>query len=258
MFSAGSENSGSRALPTGFATLAVRFIVFCCGACSFGASLTGIVQDQTNARISGAIALLQSETDPRQGQVRRTDNRGRFQFLNLADGRYKLELHMLGFASRSIRSIDVQGAEPTTMPVITLEIGPIPHCPTERGPLSVVDIRLVPVGLPGGSLAGSVQDTRGVAVAGVRVLLICNENTNCAESRTDDQGEFTFTGLAPGTYIVRVVHAGHYPVLERDLKVRPDLELVYRPIRIDKCRKGNCDPALRPKPPASGYSVICI
>ncbi|MFN0170368.1 MAG: carboxypeptidase regulatory-like domain-containing protein [Bryobacteraceae bacterium] len=236
----------------------MRFIALSCCASSFGASLTGIVHDPTKAPLAGAIALLQSETDFGQRQVLRTDDQGRYQFDNLAEGKYKLELQMAGFASKLIRSIDVQSGDQTTMPIITLELGLDGGGCGLKWPLSISDIRLLPAGTSGGSLAGSIQGREDAALAGVRVLLVCSENTYCAESRTNRQGEFTFAQLTPGTYAVMILRTGFYPRLEIGLKVRPDLEVVYRPIRIQECHMGNCDPAMRPKllPPEPGHPVV--
>jgi hypothetical protein len=215
---------------------------------SFGASLAGIAQDVSGAPIPGAIALLESESVAGQRYLERANVRGVYQFFNLAEGHYKLELAAPGFQSKSISSIEIAGDAPKSIQLVTLQIGR--GC---GGPLPLRDMRLLPAGSRSGSLAGAVQNNRGAPVMEAQVSLMCGRDKICADIATNSRGEFTFANLAPGRYTVKVTKEGFYSELESDLTVREDLELAYAPILIDKCRRGNCDPALRPEPRASAF-----
>src|SRR5262245_49676424 len=54
-----------------------------------------------------------------------------------------------------------------------------------------------------GSLAGSVQDTLGAVVPGASVTIVGPDGKE-KTATSNQRGEFTVTGLAPGTYTVRV------------------------------------------------------
>jgi hypothetical protein len=58
------------------------------------------------------------------------------------------------------------------------------------------------------SVSGSVLDQTGAAVSNVRVALIAPGDTAPRTATTDSKGMFTFTGLPPGTYQLRVYAAG--------------------------------------------------
>ena len=60
-------------------------------------------------------------------------------------------------------------------------------------------------------LTGTVTDSSGGVVAGVKVILT-DEATNIeATATTDDRGVYGFTGVRPGSYMLRV-EAKHEPV----------------------------------------------
>jgi hypothetical protein len=59
-----------------------------------------------------------------------------------------------------------------------------------------------------GSIAGTVQDEDGVAMAGIRVTLAGPNNAVDQAVTTNSEGAFTFAELVPGIYQVRVAAAG--------------------------------------------------
>src|SRR6266516_3648582 len=64
-----------------------------------------------------------------------------------------------------------------------------------------------------GGIRGAIKDAGGV-VLGVDIALI-NEQTNIKRSTvTNERGEFAFTAVVPGTYILRAVMSG-YKTFER-------------------------------------------
>ena len=83
--------------------------------------------------------------------------------------------------------------------------------------------------------------------------MLCGKPTACGIAKTDVNGEFIFRSLSPGTFSMRVRLRGFYPVEQFDLAVRQGQRLVYMPVYLERCRRGNCGPKLRPKKPL----VIC-
>src|SRR5688500_6380079 len=55
-----------------------------------------------------------------------------------------------------------------------------------------------------GSISGQVEDSFGAVVIGATVIAVDSAGTE-KSTTTNRDGAFTFTGLAPGNYIVRVV-----------------------------------------------------
>jgi len=81
-------------------------------------------------------------------------------------------------------------------------------------------------------------------VSDAKVTLGC-----CGVVKTNAKGEFLFESLGPGRYNLRVSHVGFYPLEEPDFEVKEGRELIYYPLRLERCVNGNCDSKLRPKRP---------
>jgi hypothetical protein len=86
------------------------------------------------------------------------------------------------------------------------------------------------------SITGTLSDQNGVALAGVRVELV-EEPSNTAVNRsatTDSRGAFAFTGLAPGTYRLKVDAPGIEPFVSEDvsLSAGESRELPLKAIRM--------------------------
>lgn len=56
-----------------------------------------------------------------------------------------------------------------------------------------------------GLVSGTVSDVEGHPVAGARVYFRDPVNVTSVAADTDEQGHYTATGLAPGTYELRVL-----------------------------------------------------
>ncbi len=157
------------------------------------------------ATLRGQIVAADTGTPIRRAQVRvssgstrgarlaTTDQSGRFEFRNLAAGRYTLSASKGGF--------------------VTLQYGQ--RRPGESGtPLEVADnqtIERLVVGLPRGSvISGRITDEFGEPVvnAGVSAMQYTYVNGRQrlqpagARDTTDDQGTYRLFGLPPGDYIV--------------------------------------------------------
>jgi hypothetical protein len=61
------------------------------------------------------------------------------------------------------------------------------------------------------AIAGTVRDAHGAVIAGIPVTLAEQNNHAKRSATTDSNGAFTFAGLIPGTYLVKIDVAGLEP-----------------------------------------------
>ena len=92
-----------------------------------------------------------------------------------------------------------------------------------------------------------LADARPITKASV--TLVCSNGKNCSETKTDAHGEFEFSNLSPGKFVIAFSHPGFYPLEVPEFSVREGLESAYSPVYLDRCRLGNCAPWLRPRKP---------
>src|SRR5947209_6469671 len=72
--------------------------------------------------------------------------------------------------------------------------------------------------LPTGTIAGVVRDPSGAAVSGARVRAISLATNDARNETTSEQGDFSFSALAPGDYKV-TVEADRFPRMDRAASV---------------------------------------
>ena len=206
------------------------------------ASITGAIVDMTGAFIPHATVDLVSATKKYQVHA---DDTGVYQFSNLPPGAYTLAFYALAFRQVTVKSIMLSEREQKRIPEITLMVGY--PCGVQ---FDVRDfVRLLPVGIPFGVLSGSVVPP----VEGVEATLVCRTFNACASTKTDSTGHFSFDMLSPGLYGLNFRGKGFYPesATGYGYYVNAGLESIYRPVQLERCPNGNCNPKLRPaKPPA--------
>lgn len=197
------------------------------------AGLTGTVIDQTGAYIPHAAVELASETKKYLVQA---DDAGVYQFSNLPAGEYMLTFRVPGFPNRRVMSISLLEGDHKRIPDVTLDV--------DRCGWLLRDIVLLR-GTLFGTLSGSV-DPPG---KDVNVTLVCRTFSACRSTTTDSNGHFSFETLPPGIYGLSFHREGFYPenATEYRYTVNAGWESVYRPIVLEKCPNGNCDPKLRPQ-----------
>jgi hypothetical protein len=110
---------------------------------------------------------------------------------------------------------------------------------------------LVASGQPAGEIRGVVSDPSGAPVPGARLTL---QNTGTREAVSGARGEFSFTGLPPGTFTLRCEVAGFQPVSvtarsaagkPQTLQVRLALEKVRAEIEVGEEENGVSENAAR-------------
>src|SRR5262245_32256804 len=69
-----------------------------------------------------------------------------------------------------------------------------------------------------GGLRGSIKDSGGV-IPGVEVSLT-NERTNISRSTiTNERGEYVFTNIDPGSYVLKAVLTGYKTIERREIPI---------------------------------------
>ena len=86
-------------------------------------SIAGVVVDQSNARIPGAIVTVEG----RMPIVVNADENGRFALHDVSPGRYRMRLERPGFRAKEME-IQVEDGKETSLGEVTLEVAPAPRC----------------------------------------------------------------------------------------------------------------------------------
>jgi hypothetical protein len=217
------------------------------------ATVVGHIQDPLGEGIAHARATLLSETS--QGRVAdaEADESGAYRFSSIPSGEYAIRLAAPGFAQLAVRSVSVAGSEDKVLPPVKLSVANL-AC----GGDPVIDaLRVSPSSIRGGALRAKVlldpwpKRTPMPPISDAIVMLICAGGRSCGETTTNASGDFAFEGTAAGTFTLHISKQDFYPSDEPGFTVQDGYDAYYRPIFIERCRSGNCDPRRRAKrPPA--------
>lgn len=218
------------------------------------AVITGEVVDINGSKIVNAKAELSPDGSETSVVSSVTDGSGVYRFSGLHAGQYTLKLSRNGFVSLKVKSVSVLDGEHKLLPPLELTVAIMDNCGA-----TVVDyVRLLPHGSPAGGLGGSVKVYLGPllgndpSVPNAEVILFNGKN-RIKSVKTNAKGEFLFDSLPAGQFTIRIRHAGFYLSESGNYQVQEGRELIYQPIRIERCPHGNCDPRSRPKRPL----IVC-
>jgi uncharacterized surface anchored protein len=187
--------------------MGLLFCVLLAGAPIIGGqtvvAVSGKVLDPSGAGISGAFVILQSLD--RVLSVR-TDQNGEFKFASVPPGKYTLETSATGFIAKTIEAVEI--IRKTVRPLmITLNIRsmscgadmlysvsyeePVQGSAALIGIVRILDEHRSPLAMAKLALSKERE---------IRVL---------AEQTTNDKGEFQFSDLKPGKYVLRASREGY-------------------------------------------------
>lgn len=172
------------------------------------ASLTGIITDKLGSRISGASISLYSE----ERDWHTTSFEGRFQFDNLPDGAYALEVARDGFQRRTWENIQLPSNSGISIAIDVCTNRCGPDCTSRAVSYDNVE--------PGVALRGVVVRDDGRRLAGATISVRSGASQDfIASAISNDRGEFELSGLPPGRYVVSASLAGYSPAVIADVRV---------------------------------------
>jgi carboxypeptidase family protein len=164
-------------------------------------TLGGIVTDQFNAVISGALVGLYSTDRVLQAK---SDKNGRFEFAEAPSGTYELEASSAGFQPRKIEGIRIPEKDAEVISIRLLIANQPSDC--GKGPSATYEAAL---GQP--ALIGSVRQYAAGPLAGFKIGLSKAGGTRVlASRRSNEKGEFQFRDVEPGQYVLRASHKGNW------------------------------------------------
>jgi len=158
------------------------------------AVLSGAVIKEPGDQPLKKVLLHLVAEDQREGgnYTTETDAEGRFRFEDVQPGRYRLLLEKTGFHSINVRGYQTDG------PILTVQRG------------QEINDLLFQM-LQAAVITGRVVDEDGVPMANYGVSLLkrkpgkAGQTELAGEERSNDLGEYRFSGLFPGRYYVAVV-----------------------------------------------------
>jgi hypothetical protein len=175
--------------------------------CAPQPNLSGTVLDQVGAVIADADIDLYSE---KHEWHTTTDGAGRFSFPVLLPGLYDVEVTRPGFRKQVIQNMRISSA-PAPMSISMRVASPADSCVDSLSRNKYVD-------------AMGESGIRGVISAGsgatVSVLRSGSESKRLT-ARANNHGEFDFTGLEPGLYLLRASRQGYADFAVSSVTVRP-------------------------------------
>jgi hypothetical protein len=101
-------------------------------------SITGSVTDQQGGVLPGSVVTL---TGSDRTLTTTTDQAGRFRFLNLAPGVYKLSIAMQSFTTAIRENIEVRVGATTELPAVAMRVGTLEETVTVSGESPIVDTK---------------------------------------------------------------------------------------------------------------------
>jgi hypothetical protein len=181
---------------------ATRLVVlFCLGPLAFAASVSGRIWIAAlDQPLPNASVTLFREPDGSKFAGLNSADDGHYSFESVPPGSYRMLIEAPGWRSLRLRSISVTADQSLTLPSLEPELSNM--CwDFEAQPMSNREL------LPDSTktaLSGTIHDMQKP----VKVVLLQNHN-RIAEVKSDAEGKFEFSTLAPGDYEIRIHRFGY-------------------------------------------------
>jgi len=215
-------------------SLVLGFLLAVAGKAALSGTVVSLV-----GPIRGASATLFDDATKSEVARSRAAADGRFEFPAVAAGSYSLRIEAVGFAIRTVQNIVLREGEDRSIPPVTLSL---PVCGTPS-----LDHQRLLDGTQAAVLSGRVQDRKGRPVRDAKITVECADAT-CPTAFSDSTGSYTLRDLHPGdNYWLNVTAKGYFAERSGTYLAQSGYELFYWPIRLERCRFGNCDPRWKPK-----------
>lgn len=209
------------------------------------ASLSGVLQDSSGASIgrNGSVTL-ETKGDGLL-QATQPDLEGRFHFSALPAGTYTVSVRVPGFDNLKIKQTLLAG-EGRSLPPIRLNVGSSGCFSNGFDPQWTRFVRARPTL---GGLAGNVNAAQK-PIVNARVTLVCWLGRECRENpetiRTDAQGNFEFSSIRAGRYLLTIEQQGFLSSINVPFVIVDGLESSYS-ISLTPCPNGGCMVTPEPK-----------
>jgi hypothetical protein len=205
-------------------------------------SISGGVVDEQGSVIYVYTVIATSENGEKTETA--SDHEGRFLIQNLRDGKYAVEVKARGFQTRTIKAVQVLDGEETRIRPVELAIGDAgsdacgAYVFTHDG--AEFDIRDVETHARGSEISFSILPPGAIVT-----IFQSKSNRKIASAHARPDGEFTFAGLPPGVYQIRVHHRGYADLIFDGLDVRPGFRSEAKPLALTRCSRGSACPAIK-------------
>ena len=198
------------------------------------ATLTGSVTDPFGAPIKNVKAQLESENGNGSPFSVNADDSGQFRITSLPPATYRLALYGPGFFRPTFKTgIRLSGGQQMSIRNLVLHLYSI-YC--DDSPTIDAVQHLAP-GDDSGTLRDSVLDSSGAPVGGAIVSVNC---PRCV-TKTNREGQFAFSSLKPGSYVVAISKTGFYREFLPHYGVFKNLDWTYAPIQLERCPAEGCE-----------------
>ena len=179
----------------------------------------GVVLDQAGTLLPGAFVKLFSLERVRETK---TDDSGRFEFVDLATDSYDLQVELPGFKKGTVESIQVTDKAVQQF-AITLQT--TTEC--DLNPTVSFEKRFDKANLKGTVIGASHGPLKNA-----RLTLTSSESGRIHVTTSNDKGEFQFIDVGPGKYALRATHHGYGDSSAADLRIARENLTVLSPITI--------------------------
>ncbi len=196
------------------------------------ATLKGTVTDPFGSPIKNVRAQLESEDRNSPPISVKADDSGRFRFTNLPPATYRLGIYSPAFKTAFRSEIRLLAGQRFSIPSIVLDLD-VFSC----GDPTIDAVQHLAPGDDSGTLRGSVLDRSGSPVEGAIVSVNC---AGCV-TKTHQEGEFTFSNLKPGSYVVAISKTGFYREFLPHYGVSKNLDWTYAPVKLERCPAEGCE-----------------
>jgi len=172
-------------------------------------SLTGVVVTPDGAVLPGVAITATRVSGGAPPQTTVTDVQGRFRFVSIPAGDYRLKAELAGFGTQTASA----RVEPGQSAEVTIRFGPQPIAPP-----------------PTGTVEGHVQSEDGTAIDGASLVFVPGRGGKQATADTNSSGSYTRDYLIVDTYDVTCSASGHAAMTKsirvaKDSTVRLDFKL---------------------------------
>jgi hypothetical protein len=193
--------------------------------------LRGAITGPDKKPLSGRLVMLRTVDGSGELRVTSTDERGQYQFRDLAPGLYEVRVEADGFETGIKSGIEVKPPFQNVVDIPMRALGAQITGPAgtlaalaaaARAAVGATGLKPETSGAPGGEapaaapapvpLQGLLRDKEGAPILEATVLALPVGGGALYQGRSDKEGKFRIEAVPPGTYRLLVRSPGHVPI----------------------------------------------